>query len=168
MNPISLKNVIVFIALVLFAYAIATIKNHMVVNILAALIATVFIFSLIVRKKLAFKPFFVSPFNLLTTKYRKKQEFDLPKELLFEKLQEVLTSAGFKVITSNKETGDIFATSSMSFSSWGENLYISLHDRNGQTAMYFCSTTFNQIYSWGKNERNFKRLFHAFEESLII
>jgi hypothetical protein len=167
MKPL-IKNVFAVIAMFGVVVIVQRSFGQPGMNICAAVIAALFIFSIIVRKKFSFKSFFVSKYNLLSTKYRRTQEFDFPKDLLFEKLVEVLESAGFKIIYTNKITGDIFATSSLSLSSWGENIYITLKEHNEQTTMDFCSSTFFQIISWGKNERNYERMFNEFENSLIV
>jgi hypothetical protein len=168
MKLIHVKNLFIFILILVIVVLLVKLNNQLGLYILATINGAIFIFSSIVRKKTSFKNFFTSKYNLLTTKFRKTQEFDFPKDLLFEKFVEVLESTGFKITETNKETGDLFAISSVSFSSWGENIYITLEEQNDHTTMNFCSTTFFQIYSWGKNERNYERMFNQFEESLII
>ena len=168
MKPAFIKNALVFIAIFAVVMLIFPLLGQYGLNIWAAITAVIFLFSIIVRKQLSFKPYFTSKYNLLTSKFRREREFDFPKDLLFDKLVEVLESAELKVVHTNKEKGEIFALSQMTFSSCGENIYITLSEKNDHTVMHFCSATFFQIYSWGKNERNYERLFNEFEESLII
>lgn len=132
------------------------------------IICEVFLFSLAVRKIAWFKPYFTSKYNFLTSKVRNRQEFDFSKDILFEKLKDVMQVAGFKIIQTNENTGDIFATSPISWSSWGENIYITLKQRNDKTIVDFCSASFFQVYAWGKNKRNYENLLTEFEKSLII
>ncbi len=126
------------------------------------------IFNLVVRKNLFFKNYFISKYNLLSTKFRYEKTFDFSKELTFEKLKEVLADAGFKICKTELEKGIIFATSPISWKSWGENIYIDLKESDGRTEMKFYSVCIAQIYSWGKNEANCTKFLHEFEESLTV
>ena len=137
-------------------------------RIMAILIAFIFILSLITRKISWFKPYFTSKYNVLTNKFHQKQEFDFSRDIMFDKMIEVIKHAGFKIIETDKETGDIFATSGMTFSSWGENIYVSMKEELGKTTVDFCSACFFQVYDWGKNERNYIKLLNEFEDSLTI
>jgi hypothetical protein len=136
--------------------------------ILPATILFIFLFSIIVRKNIRFKSFFTSKYNLLTGKYRSKYEFEFSKELLFHKIIEVLQESGFNVRHTDKNTGDILATSGLTWTSWGENIYIELTEQDGITIMEFCSSSIFGIYTWGKNEDNYYKLLNKFEESLTI
>ena len=127
-----------------------------------------FIFNLIIRKSLSYKNYFTSPYNLFTTKVHYQKSFDIPKDLMFEKLLEVINNSNFKLGDINKEKFEILAISTITFKSWGENLYISFETNENKTIMKFCSTTLFQIYSWGKNEKNYDNLINDIESSLII
>ncbi|MDD2528466.1 MAG: hypothetical protein PHT26_10565 [Lentimicrobiaceae bacterium] len=161
----------IFIGLLLLIALIFVLNQYATTNILkitAFIIAVVFIFSLVVRKIAWFKPYFTSKFNLLTNKTRHKQEFDFSRDLLFDKMLEVMTKAGFKISKVNKETGDIYATTGMSWLSWGENIYVTMEEVNGITTVDFFSATFFQVYDWGRNENNYRRFISEFEDSLTI
>jgi hypothetical protein len=127
-----------------------------------------FLFNLIVRKSLSFRGYFTSRYNLLTSKVRSEKTFDVPKDLMFEKVKEVIESSNFKLVAFNKETFEILAISKFSFQSWGENLYIRFQSEGENTIMEFCSTTLFQIYSWGKNEKNYADLMSEIEGSFTI
>lgn len=132
------------------------------------LILGFFIFNLIIRKSLSFKNYFTSPYNLITTKVRYQKSYDIPKDLMFEKIIEVINNSNFKLVETNKDKLEILAISSLSFKSWGENLYISFETNGNKTIMKFCSITLFQMYSWGKNEKNYDDLLNNIESSLII
>jgi hypothetical protein len=132
------------------------------------LVLSVFIISYFGRREIWFKPYFTSRFNIFAAKFRQHQEFDFSKDILFEKLIEVLQLSGFKIVYKDMHKGEIFATSPISLSSWGENIYIDINETNNKCILNFCSVCFFQIYSWGKNERNYQNLIQEFEESLII
>jgi hypothetical protein len=126
------------------------------------------VFSIIIRNSERFESYFTSKYNIFTAKTRYQQEFDFSKDILFDKLIEVMTEAGFKIRRTDKVTGHIFATAPISWFSWGENIYINLKEENSKTTLDFCSACLFQIYSWGKNERNYDRFLGEFEKSLTI
>ena len=68
----------------------------------------------------------------------------------------------------NYDDYEILVISKMSVWSLSENLYLSVQSTsNGSKILVEISTLFS-VYSWGKNEENFKNLFKKFEESFII
>lgn len=142
--------------------------NNPIMIVLLFLIIGFFIFNLIIRKSLSFKNYFTSPYNLITTKVRYQKSYDIPKDLMFEKIIEVINNSNFKLVETNKEKLEILAISSLTFKSWGENLYISFETNGNKTIMKFCSTTLFQMYSWGKNEKNYDDLLNNIESSLVI
>ena len=142
--------------------------NNPIMMVLLFLIIVFFIFNLIIRKSLSFKKYFTSPYNLFTTKVRHQKSYDIPKDLMFEKTIEVINDSNFKLAEINKEKLEIIAISSVTFKSWGENLYISFESDGNETIMKFCSATLFQMYSWGKNEKNYNNLLNDIESSLIV
>ena len=132
------------------------------------ILGSIFIFNMTFSKIKWFKPYFISKYNIFSGKFRNQQEFDFSMEILFEKFLEVLQHAGYKIIHTNERTGEIFAASSISWTSWGENIYIHLKEVNEKTTVDFCSACIFQFYSWKKNERNYKNLLQEFEKSLTI
>jgi hypothetical protein len=127
-----------------------------------------FIFNFIIRKSLLFKNYFTSRFNLLTSKVHFEKEFDISKELMFEKLVEVINNSKFKLVQADNKKFEILAITTITWKSWGENLYISFDKIGDDTIMKFCSVTLFQIYSWGKNEKNYDDLIQEIENSLTI
>ena len=161
-----------FIA-ILFILAISivitqTTDDSNIGSFLILLISGVILFNLGVRSKLSMKNYFTSRYNILTSKHDVISNYELPHDLLFDKIVEVLEEHGYKKIKVDKVKGLIFAPASISFKSWGENLYFTLTklDEN-RTELLFESVAF-QLYSWGKNEDNAQRFFGKLEESLII
>ncbi len=167
----NFKHLLVILVLVSipFFYAKLPVEpNNLIWKIIPIVLISLFLFNLLVRKVTWFKPYFTSKFNLFTTKFRMQKEFDIPKELMFQKLIEVIKNSNFKIVNVNEVNNEIFATSPFSLMSWGENLYIDFQEEKENTVMYFCSVTLFQIYSWGKNEQNYNKLVNDIEESLII
>jgi hypothetical protein len=136
--------------------------------IILFLILGFFISNFMMRKSLSFKKYFTSQYNPLTSKIRIEKIFDVSKELMFEKVMEVVDDSKFQLVDTDNEKLEILAISSISFLSWGENLYISFETRGDETVMKFCSSTLFQIYSWGKNEKNISDLLNEIESSFTI
>ena len=88
------------------------------------LIVGFFIFNLTIRKSLSYKNYFTSKYNLFTTKIKYQKVYDIPKDLMFEKLIEVINDSNFKLVEIDKEKSEILAITTITFKSWGENLYI--------------------------------------------
>lgn len=127
-----------------------------------------FIFNLAIRKSLAYKSYFTSPYNFLTAKFRSELTYDIPKELMFEKVLEVINGSKFKLADVDKDRFEILATASMTAFSWGENLYISFDGSGDRPTLKVCSATFFQVHSWGRNEKNYEYLMQEIEASLTI
>lgn len=135
---------------------------------LVVLIMGLATFNLIVRNSPVFKPYFTSKFNLFTSKVKFEEVYDIPKELMFEKIIEVINHSKFRLIEADPESSEIMANTKMTLRSWGENIYIRFEETEGNTKMKFCSATLFQIHSWGKNEENYHELLNRIEDSLIV
>lgn len=142
--------------------------NDMALQIMACVMGALFLFSILVRRNINFRWYFTSSYNPLTSKINYQKQYDIPAAILFEKMKEVVSEAGFKVRYANRTTGSLLATTSMTFFSWGENIYIDMTERNGTTTVHFCSACLFGITSWGQNEKNYERMLHTFENSLTI
>ncbi|AMC12182.1 hypothetical protein Lupro_03425 [Lutibacter profundi] len=166
----TFKHILVAILIMLISGLITYYlkPNNPIIMVFLFLIVVFFIFNLIIRKSLSFKNYFTNQYNLFTTKVWHQKSYDIPKDLMFEKIIEVINSSNFKLVETNKEKLEILAISTITFKSWGENLYISFETNGNETIMKFCSTTLFQIYSWGKNEKNYDNLLNDIENSLIV
>ncbi|MDB9881994.1 hypothetical protein OAD66_02555 [Bacteroidia bacterium] len=142
--------------------------NNPIMMTFLFLIVGFFIFNLIIRKSLSFKSYFTSRYNLFTTKVRSEKSYDIPKGLMFEKIIEVINHSDFKLVETDENKFEILAISKITFKSWGENLYINFETKGNETIMKFCSSTLFQMYSWGKNEKNYDDLLNEIESSLIV
>lgn len=127
-----------------------------------------FVFNFIIRKSLSFKNYFIHQYNFLITTVRSEKTFDISKDLMFEKIIEVINDSEFKLAEVDKDKFEILAISKITFKSWGENLYISFEAIGNETIMKFCSVTLFQIYSWGKNQKNCDDLLNEIESSLTV
>lgn len=159
---------LIIVALSITLVELAFEHDNVIYKIIPILLLFMFVFSFSVRKIARFKPLFTSRYNIFTSKFRSNVEFSFSKKLLFHKIIEVLEDSGFNVKHTHEDKGEIFATSPITWLSWGENIYIDLEEVDGMTVMKFCSASFFGIYSWGKNEQNYNKLLNKFEESLVI
>ena len=167
-NSAGIKGLAVVLLVIAISFLLLEYVDGGGQRMVTTVIVILFLLHLFARKTAWFKPYFTSKYNFLTSKVKFQQEFDFPKELLFPKLIEVMQDAGFKIIQTDAARGNIFATTSITWFSWGENIYISMEEKNGKTTVDFCSACFFQIYSWGKNERNYGKFMLEFENSLTI
>jgi hypothetical protein len=175
MKKLTLAKYIFIVALALSPYLIVRLvapTHYLYALIVPFLLFSLLIFNSMVGKFVWSKPYFMSPYNLMSAKVRHKEEFDLPKQLLFEKLMEVIPVIGFKIKHSDEMNGNIFANKSISWPSYGENIYISLTEVNDKTTLDFCSASIFSGFAFNlseeRNERNYKDLIHEFEKSLVI
>ena len=68
---------------------------------------------------------------------------------------EVFSAAGFEIQEADENSGSIFATTPLTFLTFGENIYISLEENQGNTTLEFNSATFWGMTSYGKNKKNY-------------
>jgi hypothetical protein len=161
-----IKNllVIVFISVVILFGS----KNLVLMTALASVNLVFLSFNLIVRKKISFKPYFLSPYNIFSAKYSKDFEVEIPADLAFDKIVEVIAESGFKLVTADRERMQILAIASMGMQSWGENIYFGFEELGNKTIVKFNSAALFQIYTWGKNEKNYSVFFTQLEDSFTI
>ncbi len=162
----KLKNVIVLAVIACCAILIP--ENITVLYALAGLIAIMLTFNLLVRRSPYFKPYFLSKINIFSAKSSKKFEVDIPTDLAFDKIKEVIAQSRFKLITEDRNKLEILTISKISWRSWGETIYFTLEETVGKTLVKFDSAALFQIYSWGKNEDNYKVFFEKLEDSFTI
>lgn len=161
-----MKNLmaIVFILIIIFFGS----NNLDLMIALASVNLVIFSFNLIVRKNISFKPYFLSPYNIFSAKYSKDFEVEIPADLAFDKIVEVIAESGFKLITADRERMQILAIASMGMKSWGENIYFGFEEAGDKTIVKFNSAALFQIYTWGKNEKNYSVFFTQLEDSFTI
>ena len=144
-----------------------TLKSK-ITSIIAFVIWSMLIVSLSLRKKLYFKSWILSKMNFLMAKEVTIFTSEIPKDLLFEKLLEVIEESDFDFADSNKDTFEIVATTFPNFFTWGENMYIEISSSENEISeIKFTSATIFG-YSWKRNKKNTNKFFQLFEESLTI
>ena len=166
----TFKNILsaLVILLVSVTFVVLLRKESFIVFIICLVIISLFLFNNLVRNSIFFKPYFLSKWNIFTSKYVTDFEFDIPKELMFDKLIEVINDGPMKLKYSNKDKFMILATSKLSWASWGDNIYIYPIQLDGQSMLRFESVTPLQVFDWGKNKNNFQIFLQKLEESLTV
>lgn len=162
----NMKHLIVIFLIAVFV--LLGFKSPLLMKVLASINLVVLSFNLIVRKKLKFKDYFLSPFNIFSAKFSKDFEVEIPAELAFDKIVEVIAESGFQLITADREQMQILAIARMGIRSWGENVYFSFVEQGEKTLVQFNSAALFQIYTWGKNEQNYSVFFNRLEHSFTI
>ena len=165
----AIKNILAAVTIVGITLFISRYTSDSIFQTVGLCFVAFFALNIIVRNSYAFRSYFTNKFNFFTSKYNSESVMELSSDLAFDKLIEVVQEMKMTVQYSNKEEMSIFATTSISWKSWGENVYIDLV-KNGseETEIKFISTTMFQSYSWGKNEENYNNLVNSIEESLTI
>lgn len=127
------------------------------------------IINMILRKRLHYKSWFLSKYNILLEKNTSTFESNIPKELLFEKMKEVVTSSSFKLMDLDVNASELLVTTAPNFWTWGENLYIEITGRENETSIIkVTAVTVFGSYSWNRNRKNHVHFYESFEQSLTI
>jgi hypothetical protein len=166
-----LTPVIGLLLLIIPIYFITTNQNeqsNLIYQIIVMILLPFMIFNLVARNFTWFKPYFTSPFNILTQVKTESFTYDLSYDLMFHKIVESVKNTPLMLASSDIQTGLIFAKSSMSTTSWGENIYITLEKNENQVNITLEFTTIAQISSWGKHSKHYRNILVQFEKSLVI
>lgn len=168
------KYFTIALAFVLFGIPVYLHLNHQpgdsdfVIQLVVFILLPFFVFNMFARKYLVFKPYFTSKFNIMLECQKETFKYDLSKDLMFAKLIETVDSGKLHLEQTDEEAGLILATTSLSFKSWGENVYFTLNQKDNYTEVTLEMTTISQMSSWGKNRTNYRNILNQFEESLTI
>ena len=109
---------------VLVTKALGGFENNSVLIFVVVFFHLLFVLNFLVRKRHFFKPYYSSRYNFISEKYKTEKQFDFSKTILIEKFKEILTLSEFKIIDLGAIDDELFATSSISLWSSGENIYI--------------------------------------------
>lgn len=133
----------------------------------ALALAAIPLFNFMIRKRLSFENYFRSPMNVWTLVFTKIYDIELPKDLLYAKLDEVLRTNGFSLVNKDDQKHKLLAITKFNFWSWGENLYVKINEHNNKTSIEFCSASVFSI-TCGRNKRNFEKLVEGLDNALIV
>lgn len=149
-------------------YFITNSPDDSLVLFLPYVLGIIFFTLFFLRTQIWFKPFVLSKWNFISDRYEEIHEIDMETDILFDKFLEVLPTSGFTVRHFDRNKGEIFVTTGISFKSFGENIYFDLTAEGDKTQVKITSTTFFQAVSWGKNEQNIRQFIGQFDKSLVI
>lgn len=123
----------------------------------------------LLRKRLRYKSWFLSPANLFLERKMDIIESDLDADLLFDKLLEVIETSEFQLLDADKLKLQILCGTSLNFWTWGENIYIDIQEKSfGSTLIHLQSTTLYGNSSWDRNGQNHDSFMASLEASLTI
>ena len=128
----------------------------------------ILVYNLINRKKLYSKKWFLSKFNIFSTQAQHEIKTDIPTDLLFTKLEEVIEKSEFYEFQKNELTQEILIGTKTNFWTWGENIYIKITVTSGESLINFTSVNLYGIDILNSNENHFKTFQDSFEQSLTI
>ena len=158
--------ILTLITLVLY-YTISYLTNNFFIAISIFLIPLGLLsYNLLIRNNLKSKSWFLKTINNLLETNEQIIESEIPPDLLFEKLNEVIQEMPFKLVDSNKSKGELLVTTAVNFWTWGENVYIQIIEK--EQKVIITSVTIFGSFSWKRNKKNFAILNKAFEASLTI
>lgn len=168
-TKISISQIVTFI-IVMILIQLLVFKTPTKVNIIISTCLILFvIFNILIRKKSYFKKYFTSPLNIFSAKFKTVKTFDLPDDLLFEKIKEVLIDQKHTVFYENNDTKEIYATTKMNWRSWGANIYIDFKPEKEGAAMNFKSSAIFGVFDFtNEHEKIYNGILIAFDKSLII
>lgn len=122
----------------------------------------------VLRGKLTFKNWFLSPKNLFLERKSYLLESDITPDLVFEKLIENINELGMELLDSDTTTLSLLCKTNANLLTWGENIYIQIHYDQGISYITFTSVTMFGNNSWKRNQKNLETFVASFEKSLIV
>ncbi len=174
------KNKLILIAILILLFAFnfhemyrivkeygLTFYNVLIISVSIS-VELLLVLSLIFRRKLYFKSWILSKMNFFLGKEVRVDQSEISKDLLYEKLLEVIEESDFYLADTDRKSFQLLATTFPNFLTWGENMYVEIKEiGNNQSEIKFISATIFG-YSWNKNKKNTDKFFQLFEESLTI
>jgi hypothetical protein len=113
------------------------------------------------------KPFVSSRFNIYTAKYKRNLIVNLPLEIAYEKFIEVIENSNLVLEKADDEKLEIFVYKKSSWSSSGENMYISFEETDDSTRMVVLLVSY-KLFDEDTSHQALTDLIDQFENSLII
>lgn len=98
-----------------------------------------------------------------TARFEESRHYPISSRALAQICQTALEECNFRVRYENPEIGFWRASAPANFWSWGEDIQIRVSEE-GQVRISSVCTLFLQIFSWGKNKRNVRRLFEVIHQ----
>ena len=93
--------------------------------------------------------------------------YELEYEKIFEEAKKALSDSGFIIVHTDEDSGVHKAYTGASFSSYGEDITITVSRTAGGTDVNAHSRARAVIFDWGKSGRNVNRFFAALNERVL-
>ena len=166
----SAQHIIVTIILLILYKLISYIFNSSLLGLLVFTIPVIIIIiNLSIRKKLASKKWLLSKLNFFSIIVKRDIHSDIPKDLLFKKLIEVVKESDFNVFDIDEASQQILIGTRTNFWTWGENIYVSILDnKTNQSLISFTSVSLYGNNFLNTGEKHFNTFQESFEQSLTI
>jgi hypothetical protein len=99
---------------------------------------------------------------------QKSVTYNLGHEKVFEEAKNALSDCGFAIIKPDEGSGVITALGGPSFSSYGEDITVTVSKTAGGTKVNAHSRARAALFDWGKSGRNVNTFFAALNERLTV
>lgn len=96
----------------------------------------------------------------------RKKTYSRPYDEIFEASLGSVKQLGWRLISQNREVGEIKAQTGTTLRSWGEDIAIHLSEEAVGTTISVLSEARFQLIDWGKNEEN-EKIFYKELEKII-
>jgi len=98
--------------------------------------------------------------------YIQKETYARPYDEIFQASLKSIKQLGWKLVSQDRETGEIKAETGITLWSWGEGISIHLARETTGTTISVTSGSSFQLFAWGKNEQN-EKSFHIELKKMI-
>lgn len=95
-----------------------------------------------------------------------KKTYPHPADEVFEASLRTIKQLGWKLVTQDKNEGEIKAKTGTTLRSWGEDISIDVYQEATGSTISVLSEAHSQLFGWGKNEEN-EKLFHRELQKII-
>jgi hypothetical protein len=103
----------------------------------------------------------------VATQKTASQVFAGEYQVVFDAVCRAAQAGGMKVLSADPATGAISLSTSMSMTTWGENLSVQVGQlQPGSIQVTVRSSLKFGLVDWGKNEKNLKAMFFRIEQAL--
>lgn len=96
----------------------------------------------------------------------RKETYSISYDRIYEASLKSVKQLGWKLVSHNRETGEVKAQTEATLRSWGENITIHLMQEVAGITISILSEPGFQLFDWGRSEEN-ERVFHEALKKII-